>query len=89
MRSMKLYVIDRKPSKIRLNVIDLEKQLEKNGFKFKNLDADSVEGISFNQLYDLVDFPSVVITRDDGQLVQRWQTNLPTYNDLIAHLQEI
>ncbi|MBW3537942.1 hypothetical protein KY386_00440 [Candidatus Parcubacteria bacterium] len=53
----------------------------------KLVEADSPEGSSICQLYDLVARPAVVLTRDDGTLVERWQGGWPLASEIsyLAH----
>lgn len=51
------------------------------------VDADSVEGIQLAELHDVTARPAVVLARDDGQAVERWQNDLPPAEDIsyLAH----
>lgn len=46
------------------------------------VDDSSARGVSLAELYDIVDRPAVVVTRDDGQVMQRWMRELPLASDL-------
>lgn len=50
------------------------------------LSLDTKEGAYSAKLYDVVRYPAVLATREDGQLLQLWQgLPLPTMNDLSAY----
>ncbi len=46
------------------------------------VDDSSAEGTGLVELYDVVDRPAVVVTTDDGQMVQRWLRELPLAGDV-------
>jgi hypothetical protein len=46
------------------------------------LDADSVEGTAQAELYGMMRRPAVAVVQDDGTLVQSWQGDLPTADDI-------
>lgn len=46
---------------------------------------DSFEGQKYAQLYGAMDWPTVIITRDDGALVEIWQGNWPTLAQIQYH----
>jgi hypothetical protein len=51
------------------------------------LDADSPQGIALADLYDIVQYPTVLALRDDGQLVKSWSgTPMPLINDVDGYL---
>jgi len=51
------------------------------------MDLNTVEGAEAARLYDVVQHPSLVIIRDDGQLAQFWQgTPLPLMNEVLGYL---
>lgn len=49
------------------------------------VDADSREGQQLAELYDVLSRPAVLLTRDDGQLVESWQNGLPLADE-VSHL---
>lgn len=67
---------------------DLAKELERLRVDVRLVEADSVEGGSQAQLYDITSRPAVVLVRDDGTMVERWQNQWPLASDIsyLAHL---
>lgn len=48
------------------------------GKKIESLDPETREGQDFAQVYDVVEYPSILAVEDDGQLLQMWRgTPLP------------
>jgi hypothetical protein len=56
--------------------------------KLELLNIDTREGSSTASLYDLVENPSLIVIRDDGQLLKHWQgvSQLPLMNELSGYL---
>ncbi len=75
---MKVFMLrkNNQPDEVSFN--RLKTNLEEIRIVPKILDPDSPEGVDFISLYDVVDFPAVLITKDDGGLIQRWQAQLPS-----------
>ncbi len=59
--------------------------------RFKNkeielLSLETVEGAELAKLYDITNYPAVIVTKDDGQIQKIWQDiNLPLMNELEAY----
>ena len=54
------------------------------------IDIDSVEGVAAVELYDVVDNPALLITRENGELINQWLgvQSFPLMNELAAQLAE-
>ena len=50
------------------------------------MDVDTREGDSLSRLYDIVSYPTVLVTTDDGQQVRLWHGNLPPTMELSPYL---
>ncbi|MCC7543256.1 hypothetical protein IT415_00935 [bacterium] len=50
----------------------------------RSVSANSRDGIALMQLYDVVQTPAYVVTRDDGTLVAVWQHRKPTLDEVSA-----
>lgn len=48
------------------------------------VDSDSTQGIDIAQLYDIMQFPAIVVFRDDGSFVDSWaeRDKWPTVSEL-------
>lgn len=79
---MKVYMLRRKNQPDEIGFNRLVKDLEQIRISPNVLDPDSAEGTDFISLYDVVDFPAVVITKDDGGLIQKWQARLPSQEEI-------
>lgn len=50
-------------------------------------DVDSSEGTALAELYDVMDYPTVIVSKDDGQLIKSWTgTPLPLVNDVAGYV---
>ena len=58
---------------------DFERQ---TGKKLAQMDVDSVQGMDICRLYDIVSYPAIVATDNDGHVQQIWQETLPTISEL-------
>ncbi|HSX46706.1 MAG TPA: hypothetical protein VLF87_01815 [Patescibacteria group bacterium] len=52
------------------------------------MDVDTVEGTTQAELYGIVAYPTLLIIREDNQLLKDWQgvENFPLMNELAAYL---
>lgn len=51
------------------------------------MDVDSVEGSDKAELYDIVQYPAIMVLADDGSLVNRWVGgNLPLVDEVAGYL---
>lgn len=58
-------------------------------FDVELINVDGLQGDSMAQLYDIMQYPCVVVIRDDGQLVKSWSgTPLPLVNDVVGYLKQ-
>jgi hypothetical protein len=57
--------------------------LQETGKEILKYDKDTVEGAAIAALYDILSFPSLFITRDDGTLIQLWNTDLPQLSEVL------
>lgn len=50
------------------------------------LDVDSREGGALASLYDVMQYPSILALREDGQLLRAWEgETLPLMNEIAAY----
>ncbi len=51
------------------------------------INIDTVEGTNMAELYDIMQYPAVVVIKDDGALVKHWVgVPLPLVNDVDGYL---
>lgn len=84
---MKAYILYQKASEQERSVEGFCKELKRLRVEYELVEGDSAQGISLNELYDLPARPAVILVRNDGQAVQRWQGTLPLPSDIsyLAH----
>ncbi|NLA43498.1 hypothetical protein GX865_05130 [Candidatus Saccharibacteria bacterium] len=59
---------------------DYERQ---TGRTLEVIEPESIEGESLCRLYDVVEYPTVLATTDDGQLLQMWRgLPMPLINEV-------
>lgn len=59
------------------------------GHSMELINLDTIEGSSKAKLYDVVSYPAVIATRNDGQIMQVWQEDLlPTISEVSAYIDQ-
>lgn len=58
------------------------------GVELELVDIDSADGVAAVELYDVVDNPALLITRENGELINLWLgiDSFPLMNELAAQL---
>lgn len=57
------------------------------GYDIELIDLNTRDGASTASLYDIIQYPGVLVTREDGQWVKDWQgEQLPLMTELAAYL---
>lgn len=55
----------------------------RTGHDLETINPETRDGISFCQVYGIVEYPTIVAIANDGQLQQMWRgTPLPQINDI-------
>ena len=57
---------------------------QRTGKQIELMDADSKEGVELAQVYDILQFPAILVPEDTGELVQAWSEidKWPTISEL-------
>lgn len=51
------------------------------------ISLETPEGASVASIYDITDYPAILVIRDDGQLNRGWQgPNFPTMDEVVGYL---
>jgi len=59
------------------------------GKDLQTMDVDSPSGSQFIQTYDIVQFPAIIVTDDDGAVQNLWLgDSLPLANELSYYVQQ-
>jgi hypothetical protein len=58
------------------------------GVKLEQIDVDSTEGSQMAELYGIMQYPALIIIKDDGQILNDWQgiDQFPLMADLAVNL---
>lgn len=57
------------------------------GIEIDLIDLNTRDGASTASIYDIVRYPSVMIIKDDGQLIKEWQGEIfPLMSELAVYL---
>jgi len=85
MKALVLYRPDSEhASTVESYVRDFNKATGKN---LELMSMETLEGVQKAALYDLMEFPAIIVVRDDGQLVKDWVgANLPLTNEVVGYL---
>ena len=63
-------------------------KIHDGGEKLEVVDADSANGISIAELYDIVEFPAILAVDDRGSLLKGWMgSSLPLSNEVAYYVQ--
>ncbi len=63
---------------------DFERQ---RGQTIELVSLDTVEGADMARLYGIVQYPALLVIRDDGQLLKEWQgERLPLMDEVASYL---
>lgn len=59
------------------------------GKQLPTLDPDSPQGAELCQLYDIMQFPAILVTDNEGHIQNLWKgEQLPTYSELSYYVDE-
>lgn len=59
----------------------------KTGRKLEPMEVDSKEGLELARLYDIVQYPAILVRAKDGKLLQMWQGEpLPLNDEVVAYI---
>lgn len=71
---MKTYMLYRPDSAHERLVLDYLRDFEQQtGKTLPQLEVDSKEGIAICELYDIMTYPAILVTDNDGRVQQLWQ----------------
>lgn len=86
---MKVAIIFRSQSEQERLVLDFERDFNRRtGRHIYLYDVNTRDGWAMAQLYDVMQYPAIVATEDDGRMLQLWQgENLPMLNDVMYYSQ--
>jgi len=81
---MRVVVVYKERTDYARTVIDYLRDFEhQTGHALETLDPDTLEGIQFCDIYDIVDYPTIMATSDDGVMQKTWRgLPLPTIIEL-------
>lgn len=84
---MKVAVLYRSQSEQERPVLNFERDYNRQTGRHLSLyDLNTRDGWSLASLYDVVQYPAVLATTNDGQLLQMWQgDNLPLMNEVMYY----
>lgn len=66
----------------KLKLAKLKKDLRINNMTLELEDPSSAKGSDRAQIYDLLDFPALIILREDGGIQGSWQGEIPDYSQI-------
>lgn len=87
---MKVLVVYKEESDHARDVIEFMREYERvTGRTLEMIDPETPEGAQFCRTYDIVEYPSVIATSDDGVLQNLWRgVPLPLINELSYYDQQ-
>jgi hypothetical protein len=87
---MKTVLIYRPNSETERRALDYIREFTAQTRKtLQTLDPDSPEGADFCRLYEVMEYPAIVVTDDEGHMQNMWMSDqLPTYSELSYYVAE-
>jgi hypothetical protein len=87
---MKVFCLYRPNTESERAIIELNRELLRRINKeMPTISVDTVEGDSLAQVYDITQYPAVVVTDDSGVLQHSWREGrLPLINELSYYMQQ-
>lgn len=87
---MNMFMLYRPNSEHERQALDYSKEFtHRTGSELELISIDTEVGAKKAELYDIVRYPAIVATREDGQIVQLWQEEmLPTINEVSGYLHQ-
>jgi hypothetical protein len=85
---MKLVILDHSNTEFTrpLRTFELECR-RKTDHEIETISLETKEGDSLALLYGPLNFPAILLIRDDGQLVRSWQgSSLPVIDDVVGYI---
>ena len=91
LKAMKLLVLYRPNSeharKVEEYLHDFERQGGRGDAKTETLDLNTREGSAMAAVYDIVRYPGLLVTTDDGMVLHSWQgDDLPLMSEVASYL---
>lgn len=81
MKALLLYRPNSEHERVALDYLrDFQMQ---TGKQLPSMDADSPQGTDLGRLYDIVDYPTILVTDNDGRLINLWS------GDPLPRVQEV
>lgn len=69
---------------------DFKYQHEANANHLDVTDIDTREGVATASLYDIMQYPAILILADDGSLIKSWEgESLPLMDELASYIYSI
>lgn len=86
---MKIIVLYRPRSEFATDVEDFIREFQnRHNINIEVLDMETREGIETATVYDIMQYPAILVTRDDGTLQKNWQgPKLPLLDEVYAYIQ--
>lgn len=86
---MKVIVLYRARSEFATDVEDFVREFQnRHNINMRVLDMETREGIEVATVYDIMQYPAILVTRDDGTLQKNWEgPKLPLLDEVYAYVQ--
>lgn len=77
-----LFINSRSVKDYKLQIDKLKKDLKVHDVFLEEISMDSASGAERAQIYDVINFPAVIILREDGGTQGVWQSEIPDYTQI-------
>ncbi len=85
---MKIHILYR-PASDHSQIVDeyVHEFKRRRNYDIELVNIDSKDGSNEAAMYEIMSYPAVVVTKDNGEMVMHWQgDNLPLMDELAAYL---
>lgn len=83
---VKIFTNDDRPEN--RQALELGKRLENEGYAVEYFDAEEEKTTSVLEVYDVYAYPSFLITKEDGVLLEQWIGMIPLEGDIKIRLSQ-
>jgi hypothetical protein len=85
---MKLLALYRPQSEFARIVEEYARDIERQqGLKMELMSVETRDGSAFASLYDIMQYPAIIVLKDDGQMQQMWAGGvMPLMNEVAGYV---
>ena len=86
---MKIYLFYRPYGPIELQIETFLRQLGRYADKVTQVNVDTRDGDDLSRLHDIMSYPTVLVTANDGSQLKLWPGELPSITEIEYYLHSV